>query len=1195
MTNMQSQSTRPNSEHPRKKKRKNKKAMKRAKDRQPSHSLPVISTSQPEADSSNPPESLLNTSDEDGGQLELDQAFHIFDEEEDGRNEGKHYIAVDDCPNSGDNYHWMLHTFEIKINYHWVNVTNLIQIGNSGRRSEGTFSRKTEVVRPRLGDVLSKMRRERNAASEETLAKSRGTKAYMSWKIKQAKATGAREREEEYEISREPDSIVYNFPSSPSSNHETPPVEDATTSERLTPISGHNESRIKRKETAHPESSRKRRKAASVLSLAEEDINTMEEPTVAAHQDNNSQSEAQRGHKSRIIRMSPVVKITRKAPSSDSLQRKDDLVKVPFLFANPARNASSENNLAIGQASRAVSDNQEPRSPSTIVHSSVPIIGDAVENADTLEEAADVLEVGSTLLKESNSPDSGRRDSARDATLLPYSAIQVPVTIDSGSHTTRLPASFQKSCGRFKQGRNYAGPHAQPGFDSHAEQTHPEPVASPTNDARHGLLRLERDLISSMNLQASQPLQDQILTPIKPPTTKTAPIFLDSDSDDDVEIISMKITEPDPKQSRSGLPPPPSTKNGLANKSRRPPKSDPVVPPRTQQIFTSPAKTLSQGRKKGPPGLRELPAHTRRPGITPTIPAKTPSQTGKDGKQGQSGVEVLLSATKFTPTLVRRLLRTRPAPILVDDNLEEELTSPESSPGPGIAQMQIEIGPKETKFVRQEPLPISISSDEDSNEDSPSRPNKRSVSELRLEYRSRMPDRSQKATATRPLPSQHGRLQTSQPIREQTSRRDTMEEQEIWPEESRGELAQAAIDYLNAVPQNKQLPMDITEMLNFLGEQPEFNKLCSQIKQSGRDLSKPAFASAILSKLEPPVIEEPSSEIVDNRAEPSLRSKISTSVKHSPNISRKMTPGRVVDTPPSSTLPKKSWNPKTKSGVHTEFPRGAAIRGPLMSPEGISLMSPAPTSSQNTPLEHVPKRRNLVEVASSRNATSIPSNSGVIIIDATPPNSPNTPRLTSSQASHQQTRKDEVLSHIAERLLLHEGPDMLSKLIKLTTAKIVEEEYNLFNAEKAVAEREAEKATNSKAVRPPDFSVYKRLADWANREDETPGKRTAPTFEWTWSYSRVMDSSRKIRGRSTSVTLPSEQIAQAPSQGQTLLLTPRKIRGRSTTPEMWLNSRPGRDRADQDMHAKSVNDDGDSDGSSDTFFDAEEKLSTETL
>lgn len=77
--------------------------MKRAKDRQPSHSLPVISTSQPEADSSNPPESLLNTSDEDGGQLELDQAFHIFDEEEDGRNEGKHYIAVDDCPNSGDN------------------------------------------------------------------------------------------------------------------------------------------------------------------------------------------------------------------------------------------------------------------------------------------------------------------------------------------------------------------------------------------------------------------------------------------------------------------------------------------------------------------------------------------------------------------------------------------------------------------------------------------------------------------------------------------------------------------------------------------------------------------------------------------------------------------------------------------------------------------------------------------------------------------------------------------------------------------------------------------------------------------------------------------------------------------------------------------------------------------------------------
>ncbi|KAE9993375.1 hypothetical protein EG327_005362 [Venturia inaequalis] len=1119
---MQSQSTRPNSEHPRKKKRKNKKAMKRAKDRQPSHSLPVISTSQPEADSSNPPESLLNTSDEDGGQLELDQAFHIFDEEEDGRNEGKHYIAVDDCPNSGDN------------------------LGNSVRRSEETFSRKTEVVRPRLGDVISKMRREQIATSEETLAKSRGSKAYMSWRVKRAKAkaTEAREREEEeYEISREPareDSIVYNFLSSPSSNHETPPVEDATTSEGLTPIFGHKEPRNKRKQKAHLESSRKRRKAASELSLAEEDINTTEESIVAAHQDNNSQSEALRGHKSRI---------------------------------------------------------REPRSPSTIAHSSVPMVGDVVENADTLEEAADVLEVGSTLLKESNSPDSGRRDSARDATLLPYSAIQVPVTIDSGSHTTRLPASFQKPGGRFKQGRNYAGPHAQPGFDSHAEQTHPEPVASSTNDARHGLLRRERDLISSMNLQASQPPQDQILTPIKPPTTKTAPIFLDSDSDDDVEIISMKITEPNPKQSRSDLPPPSSTKNGLANKSRRPPKSDSVVPPRTQQIFTSPAKTLSQGRKKGPLGLGELPAHTRRPGITPATPAKTPSQTGKDGKQGQSGVEVLLSATKFTPTLVRRLLRTRPAPILVDDNLEEELTSPESSPGPGIAQMQIEIGPKETKFARQEPLPISISSDEDSNEDSPSRPNKRSVSELRLEYRSSMPDRSQKATAARPLPSQHGRLQTSQPVREQTSRRETMEQQEIWPEESRGELAQAAIDYLNAVPQNKQLPMDNTEMLNFLGEQPDFNKLCSQIKQSGRALSKPAFASAILSKLEPPVIEEPSSEIVDNRTEPSPRSQISTSVKHSPNISRKMTPGRVVDTPPSSALPKDSWNPKTKSRVYPEFPRGAATRGSPMGPERISLMSPAPSSSQNTPLEHTPKRRKIVEVASNRNATPIPSNSGVIIIDATASNLPNTPRLTSSQATHPQTRKDEVLSHIAERLLLHEGLEMLPQFIKFTTAKIVEEEYNLFNAEKAVAEREAEKATNSKAVRPPDFSVYKRLADWANREDETSGKRTAPTFKWTWSYSRVMDSSRKIRGRSTSVTLPSEQIAQATSQGQVLLLMPRKTRGRSTTPEMWINSRPGRDRADQDMHGKSVNDDDDDDsnGSSDAFFDAEENLSTETL
>lgn len=60
------------------------------------------------------------------------------------------------------------------------------------------------------------MRREPNAATEEALAKSRGNRAHRSWKVKQANAALARDREEEeYETSRETsseDPNMYDFP-----------------------------------------------------------------------------------------------------------------------------------------------------------------------------------------------------------------------------------------------------------------------------------------------------------------------------------------------------------------------------------------------------------------------------------------------------------------------------------------------------------------------------------------------------------------------------------------------------------------------------------------------------------------------------------------------------------------------------------------------------------------------------------------------------------------------------------------------------------------------------------------------------------------------------------------------------------------------------------------------------------------------
>ncbi|TID27540.1 hypothetical protein E6O75_ATG00307 [Venturia nashicola] len=933
--------------------------------------------------------------------------------------------------------------------------------GNIGRRSQATFDpRKKRLVRPRLEDVISKMRREQNAATEEALAKSRGTKAYMSWRVKKAKAKAARAREREEEVS-------------PTSSYETPPVENATMSEDLTQILEHNKPRRKkRKRKAQLEGSQKRQKAVSDSGSVVEDTNTTEQLTATAHKDNNSKSDAQRGDKSSGGRMSPVVEIIRKLPSADSLQRGDNSATIPYSVTNPAQNASRENYVTVVDA--------------------------IVKKA---EDLAKQLKVESTPPRLATSRDIALRGLARDATdnvqLIPHNVAQESATADYGSLATKPSINFKESGVMLKQGSDIAGLDAQLGIDTHGEQTHAEPVK--------------------------------------------ALILLDSDSDDDIEITSVKIADPNLKQAHSHLRTS-SPKNSLGNKHRRLPKSDLVDPPNMKLSPSLLVKTPSQGGKRAPPGLRELPEHTARRGYAglefeggpstekssdTRTPARTQSQGGKGRKKGTPSQSALPS-TKFIPTLVGKLLGARPGPILIDDDLEEELTSPESSPGPGIARLEIEIGPKEMKFVRQKPLPISISSDEGSDEDSPSGLHMRTTNELRLQYQNNMSNGTQIAIAAGSPVSQQGRLHKSNLSREPKSLQKTLERQDIWPAESRGELAQAAADYLNSIPHNRHISIGVTEMLNLLGEQPEFDTLCSQIKKSGRVLAKPAFANAILSKLEPEIIEEPKSSKVFNRTESPKQSKVPTPVKYSSNISRKMTPGRVAD-------------------------------------------------------------------SETRNATQISANAEVIVIDAPASIPPTKTGATSSQTTHQHARKDEVLNYIAERILLQGNLGMLPKFIDLTIARVVEEEYNLFEAEKAVAKREAEKATNERVVRQPDFSVYKRVADRTDRVEETSRNGTAPSFEWTWNYSQHTESERKMRGRSTSVALSSVHTAQAPSQGQALLLTPRKVHGRSTTPEIWLNSSPGRVRVDQDGPGNSMDSDGDSIGSSDAFFDAKQRPSTEIL
>lgn len=1180
--------------------------MKRAENRQPSHSLPVTSTSHPEADTTNLFESSLKTGDDDNGQLKPEQPFHQFGEEGIRRNEGKQHIAnnrrlksgnnpVDSC--TCDKINGYCAYSKIEINSRWFNVTNLTPIGNSGRCLKGPFTLKKRLVRSRLEDVMSKMRREPNAATEEALAKSRGTKAYMSWRVKKAKAKAAwaQEREEEDFEAREPaseDAKMDDSPSSPTSHHETPLVEGSAIPEDLTPTPEHNELRKKRKRKAYLENSPKRRKAALEPNPAEEDINTTEALIVAAHNGSNLQSEVLRGPRSNGVRTSPVVEIIRKTSSADSLQREDDFPMIPSSFTNPTRNFTSENDATVG-VEEAMSDLREPMGPSMIAQLSVPMVGAIIDEVDAKEEVAELPQIESSLPKLATPSNSARRESAREMTdtiqPVPHDVIQGPARIEFGSHTTN-PLNIHKSGGILNRAWELTVLNAE-------EQRHPESAVSPTSHARHSSPRREIHLVSNMTLRAGQPPQDQLTTPL---TTGMAPTSLGFDSGDDLEIISEKIAEPNLVQARSDLISP-SPQISLTFD----PRQMPIVPPRAKPTSALPVKTLSQGRKKALPGLRELPGPTSRPGLAgmeieagPSTrkstasgtPAKSVAQARSGEKKGPPSLITVPTTSKFTPTLVGRLLNTKPGPIFVNEELEEELTAPESSPGPGIARLEIQVGPKETKLIRQKPLPISISSDEDSDEDSPSKPHKHTASKPRLPNRHTIAVGAQTATAARLPASQQRRLQTFELSHEQKT-----PHAEIWPQESRGGLAQAAIDYLNAVPQNKRFPMAVTEMLNLLGEQPEFNRLCSQIKTSGRVLENPAFASAILSKLEPQVIDGPRSEMVHNRTGPYPRSNLPSPAQHSPNISRKMTPGRVVDNPSSSMSSRFSFNHKTKPGVSDEFPRSTTTRASPMSSEIISLMSPAPNSSQTSSLEHVHKRRKALEVASNRNVTPASATSEIIVLDSPSPNSSIKPRFYRTSAAHKQARENEVLDHIAERLLLHEGLHMLSSFIKFTTAKIVEEEYNLINAEKAAAKREAEKATNAKAVRRLDFSVYKRFADRVNRVDETPGQGMEPSFEWTWSDSQRPESRMKIRGRSTSVALPSEQAAQAPSQYEALHLTPRKIRGRSTTPELWVSPAPCRDQTAQDLDGKDMDSNVESTDSSATFFDANERLSTETL
>ncbi|QDS67552.1 hypothetical protein FKW77_003036 [Venturia effusa] len=1231
---MKSRPARATNKSARKSKKKDKKAMEQAKDRRRSHSARAVKTDLPETP--DPPRSSRSFSIKHSGQVEEDQVLHeSCKEAEDER--GKQHNPRDTFLKSGNNHAvssncsklngGYVHS-EVQIDAQWFDVTDIRPEGNKGRRLEGMLPGNQGVLRPRLRSVLSRMRREHNTATEEALAKSRGDKAYQSWKAKQSNAAPILEVEENgYEASRGPareDSNTYSFPSSPTSRRVTPPFENTTLSGDSTPMPEHNKSRRgKRKRKADLAEAQKRRKLTFEPGPAQEDISAAEEATVAAHK--NKVSAARPGSKPQSLRLSPFVEIITNTTSGGSLQKAHKLASITVSRSNSISSGALEGHAASDET-RLI----------------VPTVAAIKEKGDALEEFTGASRVESTPLEPNTSPRNARRDSSREEIEnrqgIPHNVLECCATPDHRSLTIERPARLEESGGLLNQDRTFTGTSAQP-----ASQIHQDLPNSPTSYVRHNSTRHVLNDITS-DAQQTRPLEERGVSLSMPSTSRTTPISLESDPEDDLEIISVKIAPTNLKKAQ-GDPPVPSPQNGLSRKPRQPSKPCPDTPAKDKKMSLSPAKPLSQTRKKGPPGVKELPtgAHptltnTRTPlnvkpghrlnnnydavrstspglmsgsGFPPreievhrskkktpntTAPAEASTQARSGRKKGPPGLKTLPSANSFTPALVGYLINTKPGPIAVDEDADEELISPESSPGPGIARVQIEARLKETKFVHQKPLPISISSDEDSDDDSSTTSRANSISELHLQYRGNNPQGG--TTALKPTPWKTS-FQASSHTPERTSR-SIVEQHEMWPEESRGSFAQAAIEYLNAVPQNKQIPMAAAEMLSLLGEQPEFNELCSQIKKSGRTFTKPAFARALLSELESDTLENPIDQTVTVNLTPPSRVEASTAAKLSLDVPGKMTPGLVMDTPPGSALSRYLVNPATGPRTAPKHPRVKVVRALPKSREVISLIEPDPTSTHETPSEHVPKQQKVSRLTADSNISS----SEVIVLDSPALSSSFQPHYSSHPATHGQTRINEVLDHIAKRLLLHEGPDILTQFVKFTIAQIVEEEYNLFNAEKAVAKRQAGKVIQvskreqrlSKSVRQPDFSVYNRFPDRLDRARNAAGTTGPLNFEWTWSVTGEMET-KKIRARSTSISLPSEPIAQAPMARQAFPLTPRKIRGRSTTPELWLMPSQRDTRTDSDELAKSEgqSDDSESTATGDDFFDAEESLSTETI
>jgi hypothetical protein len=911
----------------------------------------------------------------------------------------------------------------VELNGYWFKVTDLTPTGTDGKQLAKQFPYEESLVRPRLRDVIMKMRAEPNAATEEALAKARGSKSWRSWRVRKANEALDREKREEQE-----------------------------------------------------EALKTRDRAPSAV--APYRTETVEIPNaVLQSEPQPTPSSLSSSHllpASQTVDMSPKVSTT-SSPASTTAHLKSILKRKSkydeHIEANKRRKISSFS-LPPQQRRRVSLFEQQVNIDHQ--HSIAACTSGKDGNAEQSQQLA---------AEEPRRPTSPSivREAPKMAGIMPTRSLHHPHKSSDGIVIPAVPNDHQ-ACRSSTTAGNPAGN------------------------------------------------SKKVATTILGKTVKLEPrpISLDSDSsDDEVEVTVPKTT------------------HKLLTPHIR--KSTTKLTGKTLDLESDPIEPRSDNEK----------------------PSTSPNPR-KDGPDAQSGQPILRHnpqqalPKQITLAFIGKQVHAKtPNLIAVSGDLNEEvLSSSAKSKVSQIRMPQIQVAQSPACPARtaprqrphQHPEPITISSD--SSDDSDTEQQLRwsnSATNTSQAQRSVQPSvavvTTEKGTTTGPrAPQTAGRttiaiaaqqsqgssgIKLTPPATAKSAKPGT-----VWPEAIRGVIAGAAAEYLNALPENNQSPIDPSEIVKMLVEQPDFNTLYSEIRASGRTIAKQAFAKAILSKVP---------ETAKQKASRSLPAKPPAT---NPQL-------QAVISPTTTAVGSKGKGPESsveKNIVSRGSLHRSSMSGGQSCPSFRNKNATQKTSRQEvtTPQTALPSHRSHTNAAKTGNmeftntqtsSHAVPSPtesqpSGALKPVTTLLSKPQRPEILTS-STKMLARKDEVLDYVSKRLLLYDGFIGLPTLLKFIVEEVAFEECEEYAEECASLEREAAQKARilSEAQSQPQINTSSpaQISGYYSGIKRLRGKPSPP------ASSEDPTIRKRVRGRSTSPPVFLDPTLR------------KRVRGRSTTPPLYMD------------------------------------------